>query len=76
MHIELQYCVNLLISAYWVLQLRISAYAICVLTAYHVYCIAWDAVGAQIEPYLVQHAEMAAPLWCGLGMPFPKQLWY
>jgi len=19
---------------------------------------------------------MAAPLWCGLGMPFPKQSWY
>ncbi len=20
--------------------------------------------------------RMAAPLWCGLGMPFPKQSWY
>ncbi len=37
--------------------------------------IAWGAVGDQIEPYLRQHA-MAAPLWCGLGMPFPKQQWY
>ena len=29
--------------------------------------LAWDAVGAQIEPYLVQHAEWQRPCGVALG---------
>ena len=34
--------------------------------------LAWDAVGAQIEPYLVQHAEWQRPCGVALGCRSPK----